>query len=914
MPPRIAPGSDGPRGGGGGRGGGRGGRGAPGGGRGRGTPPQRGGRGVAGAGRGGLTVGLPSIGSHVSTIGVKRPGFGTAGRPYSVITNNLIVEIPEKIIRHYDIAITPELAPRLNTLLIKKLQCEVAREIFSSKAVYDGRKNLFTSYDLRLGPSNAREFDVTLNSGSETRPAKVYKVKVTKVAEINPELLQRFIQGQQSHDNEVLTAIMAMNIVIRMEPNSKYPFNVRSFFTPEGKADIGLGISLWRGYFQSIRPGIGKMLINIDISTGMMYKEGRLLDNVLQFIGKDHPRFLSPAKGFPDRERVRLRNHLKTLKIITTYTDGKRPQKQRPIKDLSREGADRTMFDLKGTPTSVAQYFRSMNIRLDFPDILCVEVGRGNMIPMELCVIPPGQLMKKQVPPEKTADVVRFASKRPEDRFESIRKGIRLLEYGQSEYVRDFGMHVDTTKGLLDVQARVLYPPKLQYGRDSKQPDVTPRDGSWNMIDKRFFKPSVISRWAVVNFAGRQFHDGNASDLIRGFIQGCRSVGITVSDQNPIFRSANGQGRIGEQLRNIGSQVVQAKKLPPELLVVILPEGGNDIYTAVKHFGDITMGVVTQCLKAIKCRNAKPQYWANVCLKVNVKMGGINLIPDPHEVATLTDPNNPTIVMGADVIHPAPGALDRPSFTAVVGNVDSHTAKYVASTEVQTSKQEMIDDLQKMCREILQMYRTYRSEVEKQKSPPARLIFYRDGVSEGQFKQVLDDELPRIQAACKELKIQPKITLVVVGKRHHVRFLPRPGTHTDKSGNCPAGLVVDTEICHPTEFDFFLQSHGGLIGTSRPAHYTVLYDENNFTPDSMQSLSFALCHVYARATRSVSIPAPVYYADIVCSRAKNHYDPEGKLSLSESGTQLTADSGTLDMFRKEYKQLHENQARRMYFM
>ena len=28
--------------------------------------------------------------------------------------------------------------------------------------------------------------------------------------------------------------------------------------------------------------------------------------------------------------------------------------------------------------------------------------------------------------------------------------------------------------------------------------------------------------------------------------------------------------------------------------------------------------------------------------------------------------------------------------------------------------------------------------------------------------------------------------------------------------------------------------------------------------DGLQALTFALCHVYARATRSVSIPAPVY--------------------------------------------------------
>lgn len=80
----------------------------------------------------------------------------------------------------------------------------------------------------------------------------------------------------------------------------------------------------------------------------------------------------------------------------------------------------------------------------------------------------------------------------------------------------------------------------------------------------------------------------------------------------------------------------------------------------------------------------------------------------------------------------------------------------------------------------------------------------------------------------------------------------------DKSGNCKAGTVVDREITHPVELDFYLQSHAGLLGTSRPAHYNVLHDDNGFSADALQALSFALCHVYARSTRSVSIPAPVY--------------------------------------------------------
>ena len=35
------------------------------------------------------------------------------------------------------------------------------------------------------------------------------------------------------------------------------------------------------------------------------------------------------------------------------------------------------------------------------------------------------------------------------------------------------------------------------------------------------------------------------------------------------------------------------------------------------------------------------------------------------------------------------------------------------------------------------------------------------------------------------------------------------------------GLVVDTGVCHPIEYDFFLLSHSGLKGTSKPSYYRV---------------------------------------------------------------------------------------------
>ncbi|KAF8205042.1 argonaute-like protein [Pholiota molesta] len=775
----------------------------------------RGGRGGATRGAA-IEIGLPSDNSHITTVGVKRPNFGTGGRELPIFVNSFVTTIPEGALKSSEIflVISPSektLPARLNMDIIKELQTVVAPTIFTPRAVYDGRKNMFAVRELPFGDSNfLKQFEVAL-VGARTEPVnprgpKVYKVRLNKVAEINPEVLKRFIHGEQSHDNTVLTAITALNVVIRMEPTMKYPFN-------ETK-DIGSGIQLWRGYFQSVRPGIRQMLINIDISTATMYKSGSLLRLCLEFLRRDHPSQMS-KQHLHERDFLRLQRFISGIRVTTAVpgAGGRVTQTPRVIKRLTRISAREEMFTLReGGSMSVADYFKnSQNRPLQFPDLFCAEVGSGAKIPLELCTVPPGQIMRKQIPAEKTKDVLEFATKKPRERLESIKNGLDVLAYSQSDYVRQFGMNVSST-GPLRLQARVLKPPTLRYGTGSKQPTIVPNNGSWNMVDKRFYKPTnPINRWVFAILKVRQ-------DVMRGFVEGCKEVGIKI-EMTKIVRYGTGHTKIRDFLKAIGMECIKEMGGPPQLYVVILPESGNDIYTE--------MGVPTQCMKSLKCSRAKPQYYANVSLKVNVKMGGINTIPDPSSVSVLTDPHMPTIVMGADVIHPSPGSDGRPSFTALVGNVDSDTAKYIADSRVQTSRQEMIADLYQMSTHILGMYQRYRANVEKRQgttSNPKRIIFYRDGVSEGQFKQVLDLELPLLKKACADLNMDPKITVIVVGKRHHVRFFPQSERDADKSGNCPAGTVVDREIAHPTEFDFYLQSHGGLLGTSRPAHYSVLYD------------------------------------------------------------------------------------------
>jgi len=258
-------------------------------------------------------------------------------------------------------------------------------------------------------------------------------------------------------------------------------------------------------------------------------------------------------------------------------------------------------------------------------------------------------------------------------------------------------------------------------------------------------------------------------------------------------------------------------------------------------------------------------------------------------------------------MHPPPGS-DRPSFTAMVGSVDPNAAKYIARSSVQSSRVETIEpnDYQEMAEDILKTYRKTNGV------SPTRLYFYRDGVSEGQFQETLDVELHSLKAACTGLGINPKITMIIVAKRHHARLFPNGNgpNDADRSGNCLPGTVVDRTIVHPVEWDWYLQSHAGILGTSRSAHYNVIHDENSSTADGLQAFSFTLCHVFARSTRSVSIPAPVYIADTVCSRAKHRFNPDSAINLS--GTASSA-AETLQRYKEEYKPIHQNMRELAYF-
>ena len=70
-------------------------------------------------------------------------------------------------------------------------------------------------------------------------------------------------------------------------------------------------------------------------------------------------------------------------------------------------------------------------------------------------------------------------------------------------------------------------------------------------------------------------------------------------------------------------------------------------------------------------------------------------------------------------------------------------------------------------------------------------------------------------------------------------------------------------------------------GTSRPTHYHILHDDNTFTADELEILTYYMCHLFSRCTRSVSNPAPSYYAHLAAYRARAHHDNYLRLNQIE---------------------------------
>ncbi|KAH9361591.1 hypothetical protein HPB48_001468 [Haemaphysalis longicornis] len=315
-----------------------------------------------------------------------------------------------------------------------------------------------------------------------------------------------------------------------------------------------------------------------------------------------------------------------------------------------------------------------------------------------------------------------------------------------------------------------------------------------------------------------------------------------------------------------GCVLEEQRKASPKLQVLSVGPGrarkSSPSYSPLKNIAESVLGIVTQCVTGQNVpKRCNPSTIVNILQKLNAKLGGTNNTTPAVKTIIF---NTAVMTIGADVTHPAPTEMNRPSAAAAVASVDCLACRYISTFRIQKQNTvaiahiELIEDMKNITRELLVRFYRINNGVK-----PAN-IFYRDGVSEGQFSQGQQHEVVTLQEANRKLHpdYEPVVTFLDVRMRqHHTRFMPRD--HRDscgKSDDTPPTAVVDTFVTQMVDFDLFLYSRFGIQGTTWPAQFYVIWDDNDFYADTLQRLTFYLCHTYVLCARSVPIPTPVYYA------------------------------------------------------
>ncbi|KAI8321123.1 Piwi-domain-containing protein, partial [Martensiomyces pterosporus] len=800
---------------------------------------------------------------------------GTLGRRQRVVANFVELQrLPQGQIYQYDVDIVPKSGPFKKlppSAFMRSVFDDAMRRHRTTKlngipVVYDTRKIAYAPNQI------CRNGEVLLLEAAHTGDgrAEEFTVKIQETAVIDMSILSEFVKGSGIVDiASIQPALTALDLAIGSVASSEMVGFGRSFFTRAQSMPISGGLELWRGFSLSVRPGEGKMYLNANTAVTSMYASGPLLDGLMNVLNLRDP---SQLKDAISQHTMRdLRPYLNGLGVVVRHRS-MRGQQKFSVKGLTTKPLDKETFAWEDPSKpgseeviSVAAYYkRRYNIALRYPFLPGVVGKKGSAFPIELCEVVENQRYKGKLDERQTADMVKFACQRPSENQNRIIDVLRQLNLGQAPVIKAFGLALPSS--LTEVESRVLPAPTINYGRQSREASLTPSGGAWNMRDKCVLTSGMpLKYWAVLVLANKRFvPESSMQHFVTSLVRMCNQTGYRIEQPHPPIAYGNPNADISREMRKACDMIRLPPGTAPQLLLVVLPSTNTVMYQTVKNCAYTTLGIQTQCMQSKHVQKASPQYCANLCLKINAKLGGTNQGLVPQNLQKMVR-MKPTLFLGCDVTHPAPGEGDRPSIASVVGSTDLMGLRYTATLIQLPSRQELVSKLQEAIVRHLKLF------FKGTRTKPQRIVFYRDGVSETQFAQVRDREIIEIQRACASLEkgYSPDITFLAVLKRHNTRFFP-VGREGDRTGNCVPGTVVDRGVTLPGMFDFYLFAHGAIQGTSRPTHYYVLHDDAKFTSDEIQQLTYHLCYTYAICTRSVSLVPPVYYAHRVADRARCH--------------------------------------------
>ncbi|WRT64767.1 uncharacterized protein IL334_001701 [Kwoniella shivajii] len=846
-----------------------------------------------------------------------RPGYGTSGKAIQVSANMYAARFKGQgaTVNHYDIEINPvvkvanQKKPRALLLKIWDQMCKEAKGDIKKvldAAAYDQVKSFYSPYELPMQGDKCEILIALREDGKDPKDdTRRFKAVIQLANRVDLDSIVDYCHGSKQSEQVramMLVAIQAMNVLFRQDPAQKYAMSGaagRRFFTQEDAFPLSNGGVLYKGFQQSFRWTSSDFpALQIDTAYSAFVEPGMLPDVAAKLLGMGGGSGGGGRGGFrggrgfdrggrggrgggPSQQgaggavpAIQDLNPMQIRKLTDILNGAKFKVTHRAtdrifsIMGISPRPAEALKFNVKGEDgnpdkqVGVVQYYQDKyKVKVTRPRLPCVKYGKGNYIPLEFVKLEPfNSIPMVRLTADQTAEI----TKPPPEREAAINGWRAKLNYQNLPKLKAWGVEVNGA--MMKIPARVLQPPNVLYGQSKS---IRANFGAWNLKAVKFTKPGKpLKSWSVISFDERC----DASDLLKFvtyFTGVLNQYGCSVENKQPeCFQwkpvQSGNHGGIKSGLQDAARRAYLQSKTNPQLIVVVMPRKEGTMYKQIKAIAaeGLLKPVVTQCVQSQKIKSDRgiDQYCGNLAMKVHAKLGGVT-----HGVAHGID--NKTMMIGADVTHPpARGGEIPPSIAVTVCAVNGENNKFSPAMRLQEGRAEIIQDLENM------VYSHIVTFEKSTRAKPDKILFFRDGVSEGQYAHCVQYEVDAIKKAARKFengKYKPKVTFVICAKRHAMRFFATNDGDKDRTGNLPPGTVVDSKVTSPMVHDFYLQAHAGLQGTARPTHYVVVADENKYTADKLQKLVNDLCYTFARATRSVSLVPVAYYADIVAEKARD---------------------------------------------
>lgn len=575
------------------------------------------------------------------------------------------------------------------------------------------------------------------------------------------------------------------------------------------------------------------------------------------------------------RSHVELDKMIQGLLVNPEFPGCPNPNRTFKIRKLVDGSAREYMLKIEDRATgavkelSVLNYFKlKYKIDLEYPDMRLVEMqDRDVVYPAELLELKGLQRYNRKLNVLMTSQMIQYTAQKPQDRMDHINTCKKLFAHEKDHNLALYGMEIG--QSMIKTKARLLPSPDIQFGNAKHNPGT---NGRWDLRGKKFYKPhgEALLSWAIGYFPNERNNlDQRLIEEWRiNFVKAFKLHGGAVKN---VPLSMMMTEDIGTSVTKLYETAKAAYGQPPQLIIMITSSQDVSQYARLKKSCDCRYGVPSQVLQGDRCRGGgKPQLHSNVAMKVNAKLGGVTARAVPTAAGTGLGPSS--MIIGADVTHPMMGVWT-PSLAAMSVSNDLQGISYWGGREVNGARKEIISESN--IKEILTPFFEKWIDTVGKKSPPSIIYYFRDGVSETEYSEVLEKEVETIRktmSAAAGTEWKGKMCVVVANKRHHVRAFPdtKSRNSCDKNGNPLPGTLVDRDVTSPHGWDFFLYSHIALQGTARPVHYTVLLDEVKHKPEQLINMIYEQCYQYVRSTTSVSVHPAIYYAHLISVRARHH--------------------------------------------